>query len=299
MRFRTEYAAFPPDETICLSMLASIAAQDACAGSSRFGGKEMNDLVCSTDLFQNITPSSSLPVVPSLSEEPFDGEQDQHFDPPFQTDSDLSLQPPLPEEPWEPEPTASVPAIVARPMPFTGYVDENALFRDLIDRHASRLYRFILKHIGNASDAEELAQQTFVEAVQAYRTFRGDSQLSTWLYGIAMNLVRNYLSRAPHRRHHMTDDSILDDMPESEIAGRTVHDPEQRFAQTQLFAQMDAALAELPEHMRELLILVGVEALSYEEAAVLLTIPIGTVRSRLSRARKALTEKLAARGVTL
>jgi len=192
---------------------------------------------------------------------------------------------------------APPPIQAAHPMPFTGYVDENALFRELIDKHSSRLYRFILKHIGNASDAEELAQQTFVEAVQAYRTFRGDSQLSTWLYGIAMNLVRNYLSRAPHRRHHMTDDSILDDMPESDIAGRTVHDPEQRFAQTQLFAQMDVALAELPEHMRELLILVGVEALSYEEAAVMLTIPIGTVRSRLSRARKALSEKLAARGI--
>lgn len=252
-------------------------------------------MVCSTDLFQHSTPLPSLPVATPLSEELLDREQDTLFDAPFENENAASLQPHASAG----EALAVPDAIAARPMPFTGYVDENALFRDLIDRHASRLYRFILKHIGNASDAEELAQQTFVEAVQAYRTFRGDSQLSTWLYGIAMNLVRNYLSRAPHRRHHMTDDSILDEMPESDVAGRTVHDPEQRFAQTQLFAQMDAALAELPEHMRELLILVGVEALSYEEAAVLLTIPIGTVRSRLSRARKALTEKLAARGVTI
>lgn len=178
-------------------------------------------------------------------------------------------------------------------------VDEDALFRKLVESHSSRLYRFILKHIGNSSDAEDLAQQAFVEAVQAYRSFRGESQLSTWLYGIAMNLVRNYLSRAPHRRHHIVDESALDGMSESDLHGQTVHDPEQQLAQAQAFQQLDAALSELPVHMRELLLLVGVEALSYEEAAVLLTVPIGTVRSRLSRARKALSEKLEARGIHL
>ncbi|MCY0387292.1 sigma-70 family RNA polymerase sigma factor [Robbsia sp. Bb-Pol-6] len=177
--------------------------------------------------------------------------------------------------------------------------DEGVLFKQLVDSHSSRLYRFILKHIGNSSDAEELAQQTFVEAVQAYRSFRGESQLSTWLYGIAMNLVRNYLSRSPHRRHQITDESALDDISESDIAGYAINDPERQFAQAQLFRQLDAALDELPPHMRELLMLVGIEALSYEEAAVMLTVPIGTVRSRLSRARRALTEKLAARGVSL
>ncbi|WP_347555977.1 sigma-70 family RNA polymerase sigma factor [Robbsia sp. KACC 23696] len=259
----------------------------------------MNHTICSPDLFHY---SASMPAVPppllpeALLIDSADPEAGCSVDDDFHVEIDAAHLLPVATPAWtETEPLAA--AAVAHTMPFTGYVDENALFRELIDKHSSRLYRFILKHIGNASDAEELAQQTFVEAVQAYRTFRGDSQLSTWLYGIAMNLVRNYLSRAPHRRHHMTDDSILDDMPESDIAGRTVHDPEQRFAQTQLFAQMDVALAELPEHMRELLILVGVEALSYEEAAVMLTIPIGTVRSRLSRARKALSEKLAARGI--
>ncbi|MGI4857478.1 MAG: RNA polymerase sigma factor [Janthinobacterium lividum] len=177
--------------------------------------------------------------------------------------------------------------------------DEDAVFKQLVDDHSARLYRFILKHVVSRSDAEELAQQTFVEAFQAYRSFRGESQLSTWLYGIAMNLVRNYLSRAPHRRHQMTDDSALDSVCESDIGGYAVNDPERRFAQTQLFAQLDAALAELPAHMRELLMLVGIEALSYEEAAVMLTVPIGTVRSRLSRARRALTERMAARGVSL
>jgi len=175
-------------------------------------------------------------------------------------------------------------------------VDENALFKQLVESHSSRLYRFILKHIGNSSDAEELAQQAFVEAVQAYRTFRGESQLSTWLYGIAMNLVRNYLSRSPHRRFQMTDESVLEDISESDMGDRIVNDPEAQYARAQLLKTMDEAMVGMPDHMRELLMLVGVEALTYEEAAVLLTIPIGTVRSRLSRARKTLNERLEASG---
>ena len=176
-------------------------------------------------------------------------------------------------------------------------VDENALFKKLVESHSSRLYRFILKHIGNTSDAEELAQQAFVEAVQAYRTFRGESQLSTWLYGIAMNLVRNYLSRSPHRRYQMADESVLEDISEADMGDRTVNDPEAQYARSQLFKKMDEALVDMPDHMRELLMLVGVEALTYEEAAVLLTVPIGTVRSRLSRARKTLNERLEASGL--
>lgn len=176
-------------------------------------------------------------------------------------------------------------------------VDENALFKKLVESHSSRLYRFILKHIGNTSDAEELAQQAFVEAVQAYRTFRGESQLSTWLYGIAMNLVRNYLSRSPHRRYQMTDESALEDISEADMGDRTVNDPEARYARVQLFQKLDEALVDMPPHMRELLMLVGVEALTYEEAAVLLTVPIGTVRSRLSRARKTLNDRLEASGL--
>jgi RNA polymerase sigma-70 factor (ECF subfamily) len=175
-------------------------------------------------------------------------------------------------------------------------INENALFKQLVESHSSRLYRFILKHIGNTSDAEELAQQAFVEAVQAYRTFRGESQLSTWLYGIAMNLVRNYLSRSPHRRYQMTDESVLEDISESEMGDRTVNDPEAQYARAQLFKKMDDAMVDMPPHMRELLMLVGVEALTYEEAAVLLTVPIGTVRSRLSRARKTLNERLEVSG---
>ena len=72
--------------------------------------------------------------------------------------------------------------------------DPNVIFSELFGEHRDRLYRFVLRHIGDSTEAEELAQQAFVEAARTFEQFRGESQLSTWLYGIAMNLVRNHLA---------------------------------------------------------------------------------------------------------
>lgn len=170
-------------------------------------------------------------------------------------------------------------------------VERDALFRSLVEAHGTRLHRFIIKNIGNTTDAEDLAQQAFLEAVRSYETFRGQSELSTWLYGIAMNLVRNHLSRAPHRRYEFTDESEL-----AELEGDTLS-PAQAAEQAQHMRHLEAAMSELPESMRDILLMVAVDELSYEEAAALLTVPVGTVRSRLSRARSALRTRLAARGV--
>lgn len=177
------------------------------------------------------------------------------------------------------------------PSPPESVVSEDQMFKELVEQHSSRLYRFIIKHIGNSTDAQELTQQTFVEAVQSYRKFRGESQLSTWLYGIALNLVRNHLSRSPDKRYEFLNDDYLD----GEIASSPT--PDVQTEQNQTMAALHEALAELPEHMRDLLLLVGTDDISYEEAATLLMVPVGTVRSRLSRARNALKDKLRQRGV--
>lgn len=166
--------------------------------------------------------------------------------------------------------------------------DADALFRQLIDDHQQRLYRFVVKHIGWGSDAEDLTQQAFVEAAQGYATFRGASELSTWLYGIAMNLVRNYLSRAPHRRFAFEDDEVLAD------TSADSPDPSEQLAQTQVVRALQKELDELPAEMRDVLLLVALDELSYEDAAVMLSIPVGTVRSRVSRARATLRKRLSA-----
>ena len=108
-----------------------------------------------------------------------------------------------------------------------------------------------------------------------------------------MNLVRNYLSRSPHRRFSFTDDEEL-----AQVASEQASPDEALDAAQQLRA-LAAAMADLPSRMREVLLLVAVEEISYDEAAVLLTIPVGTVRSRLSRARAELRTRLLRRGVVL
>ena len=197
---------------------------------------------------------------------------------------------------WETNPLASdalaenetLPALDEQSM-----AQRDELFQALVAAHGTRLYRFIIKNIGNSSDAQDLAQQAFLEAVRSYSSFRGQSELSTWLYGIAMNLVRNHLSRAPHRRYEFTDESVLSDLA---CNGPS---PEQAIEQTERMRHLNAALEDLPESMRSILLMVAVDEMSYESAAALLTVPVGTVRSRLSRARAALRVKLQARGVEL
>lgn len=168
-----------------------------------------------------------------------------------------------------------------------------AVFRDLVAAHQDRLYRFVLRHIGHATEAEELAQQAFVEAARTYENFRGDSQLSTWLYGIAMNLVRNHLSRAPSRQYRFEDEECLE-----EVAAN-VPDPEHQASMTQLVKLLEAELADLMPEMREVLMLVALDDMSYEDAAALLSVPIGTVRSRVSRARSHLRRRMEAAGAVL
>lgn len=165
--------------------------------------------------------------------------------------------------------------------------EADVTFRDLVQAHQTRLYRFVVKNIGHGTDAEDLTQQAFVEAAKAYESFRGASELSTWLYGIAMNLVRNYLSRSPHRRYAFESDEVL------ETTQAEQPDPSEQLAQTQAVRRLQQEIDGLPAEMREVLLLVALEELSYEEAAVLLSIPVGTVRSRVSRARTTLRKRMA------
>lgn len=165
------------------------------------------------------------------------------------------------------------------------------VFRDLLARHRDRLYRFVLRHIGHATEAEDLAQQAFAEAARTYESFRGESQLSTWLYGIAMNLVRSHLSRSPQRRYRFEDESALDETPSSSA------DPELQCSMTQLVRLLDRELEGLMPEMREVLLLVALDDLTYDEAAELLDVPIGTVRSRVSRARSHLRRRFESVGV--
>lgn len=173
------------------------------------------------------------------------------------------------------------------------FLDRNELFSQLVSQHQGRLYRFVTKYIDHPDDAADIAQQAFVEAARTIETFRGDSKLSTWLFGIAMNMVRNYLSRAPHRLYKFESEETLTSLLSSAI------DPSDEASQKELLKLVLEALADLPKEMCEVLTMVAVEEISYQEVAVLLAIPLGTVRSRVSRARAVLRERFENAGVSL
>ena len=157
-------------------------------------------------------------------------------------------------------PSASLAGDDAAALDEAAMVESGALFLSLVQAHGTRLCRFIIKHIGNSSAAQDQALQAFMQAVRSYPSFQGQPELSIWLYGIAMNLVR-------HQRS-----------------------PGQALEQSQ---DLQLAVQELPESMRSILLMVAVDELSYEAAAVLLALPLSAVRNRLAVARTALQ----ARGV--
>jgi RNA polymerase sigma factor (sigma-70 family) len=171
--------------------------------------------------------------------------------------------------------------------------DQEILFKELMKEHQKRLYRFVIRYIDQAEDAADITQQAFAEAARTIHCFRGDSKLSTWLYGIAMNMVRNYLSRAPHRVYRFESDEILSGLACPEP------DPSDSFEQRELLDLVEGAFSGLPQEMSEVLSLVAIDEISYHEAAEILAIPLGTVRSRVSRARNVLRNHFLKAGVAL
>jgi RNA polymerase sigma-70 factor, ECF subfamily len=167
--------------------------------------------------------------------------------------------------------------------------DERA-FNELVQIYEQRVYRLVFRMLGRRDEAEDMAQEVFVQVFKAIGQFRGDSKLSTWIYRIAVNLCKNrmkYLSR----RHSDAQDELepsADRAPLSEAKGVTTGDisrPDQMVEGYQMERLVHDCIAELDPDFREVLILRDVEDLSYEELGEITGLPEGTVKSRLHRAR--------------
>ena len=168
---------------------------------------------------------------------------------------------------------------------FTGE-ERELLFRRLVHEYGHALHYFVLRRVGNETDAADIAQQAFVAAAAGLRTFRGEAGVSTWIFGIATNLARNFLNRAPHRRHLFESADVLDEFEAPET------DPCEALSRRQTLTLVASAINDLPSCMAQALLLVCVDGASYEEAARQLGVPVGTVRSRISRARGSIRERL-------
>jgi RNA polymerase sigma-70 factor (ECF subfamily) len=162
----------------------------------------------------------------------------------------------------------------------------------LVGKYQLRLAKLVGRLVSDRADAQDVVQEAFIKAYRALPNFRGDSAFYTWLYRIAVNAAKNYLVARSRRPPSDDIDITGGDVEEAGIVMADIATPEAFTARDQLQAALTKALAELPEDLRTALTLCEIEGLSYDEIAHVLDCPIGTVRSRIFRARRTLDVKL-------
>ncbi len=174
---------------------------------------------------------------------------------------------------------------------------EAAAFDRLVQERSGEVYALLYRLTEDAEEARDLTQETFLRAFQNIKRFRGDADLKTWIYRIAINQARNRWRWWRRRRRDKTVSLDVESGERRETLGATLRDPEQCDPEQQTLAHerewvLRRALQTLGHPFREAVILRDVEGLSYEEIAATLEISIGTVKSRLSRGRIELRRKL-------
>ena len=164
--------------------------------------------------------------------------------------------------------------------------DDCEAFDEIVTRYKDGIYNYVWRMVSNREDAEDLAQEVFVRAFAAIKTFRREANLRTWLYKIASNLCVDRYRRAGLEKQwiipleRQQNDSVRPiDIPDHSS------DPRRSFERSELQAEVKKALLKLPEKLRSAIILFDIEGLSYEEIADAMGCPIGTVKSRIFNAR--------------
>ena len=163
----------------------------------------------------------------------------------------------------------------------------------LVAKYQRKLARLLSRMVRDASEVEDLAQETFIKAYRALGSFRSESAFYTWLYRIGINTAKNYLA-AQGRRVPTTTELEAEDAEGFDDAGllRDLDTPERLMQTRQVAEVVNAAMQALPEDLRAAIMLREIDGLSYDEIAEVMNCPIGTVRSRIFRAREAIAEKL-------
>ncbi|AXK40876.1 RNA polymerase sigma factor RpoE [Crenobacter cavernae] len=170
---------------------------------------------------------------------------------------------------------------------------EKRAFDLLVAKYQRRLGRLLSRFIRDSADVEDVTQEAFVKAYRALPSFRGDSAFYTWLYRIGINTAKNFLSA--NGRRYVLNSEVVDDEGESFDMASQVPDlntPETELMNRQIVETVNAAVARLPEELRTAISLREMDGLSYEEIAQVMNCPIGTVRSRIFRAREAIATEL-------
>jgi RNA polymerase sigma-70 factor, ECF subfamily len=170
---------------------------------------------------------------------------------------------------------------------------ERGAFDDLIRRYERKVYNFAYRLSGNYDEANDVASETFVRVYNALQNFRGDSSFITWLFRIVTNVYLDEKKRQRARPYQSLEEII-------ELEETTVHrqiedpnpTPDERVELRERADMLQAAINSLPDYQRMMIVMYHTENKSYEDISEILDLPIGTVKSRLNRARLSLREKL-------
>ena len=165
-------------------------------------------------------------------------------------------------------------------------------FNLLVMRYQHRVAALIARFVQDPQEVEDVAQEAFIKAYRALPLFRGDSAFYTWLYRIAVNTAKNYL--VARSRRPPAQDLEIDEVEPTETGSvlREIESPEGSLSTSELKVAIEAALDSLPEELKTAFILREFSGLSYEDIADVMDCPVGTVRSRIFRAREAIDRKI-------
>jgi RNA polymerase sigma-70 factor (ECF subfamily) len=170
---------------------------------------------------------------------------------------------------------------------------DKTAFDLLVRKYQHKVVKLVLRYVRNPAEAEDIAQEAFIKAYRALPQFRGDSAFYTWMYRIAINTAKNSL--ASRDRSPIAYDLDLNDPEESHSVQTKLQDPDtpEGMALTEEIRQIvNSAIEGLPEELKTAIVLRELDGLSYEEIAEAMECPVGTVRSRIFRAREAIDKRL-------
>lgn len=165
-------------------------------------------------------------------------------------------------------------------------------FNLLVLKYQTKIVNLVMRYVRDPDEANDVAQEAFLKAYRALPRFRGDSAFYTWLYRIAVNTAKNYLVAA--KRRPIEYDLDLQDPEQYDMQARLkdIDSPEGVMMKDEVQRTIDEAIEELPEDLRTAIVLREMEGMTYEEIAETMECPVGTVRSRIFRAREAISKRI-------
>lgn len=169
---------------------------------------------------------------------------------------------------------------------------DNAAFDVLVRKYQHKILKLVMRYVRDPAEAEDVTQEAFLKAYRALPKFRGDSAFYTWIYRIAINTAKNFLVAA--KRRPLDYNLDLQDSEQYDMQARLkdIDTPERMMLTEEIRATVNRAIDKLPEDLRTAIILREMEGMSYEEIAQAMECPVGTVRSRIFRAREAIDKRL-------